>query len=518
MGLSTHIVEIIDKKQCDENKSKDEFLDIATGCFAGGEKAVKGTVEGIAFLLKLVLWEYPKWHIEQEIKTVKGIFNGDFAPSKIVAKIADTNLASREEALEIAKAYFKEFNKFTINLENNLRTHIKNFPCLPLEKQWDYICRGVTEVFLLVMSPSAFIKGFKLGYAGAKWTVETASAMKNFIQSLKVIDGAENMTVAQRLDTAAETMKLKVAAAEAAKLKIPAFESKEVLKLRNARVIEVTLPDGEKILQYHSKMKNPDGTIVDVVRELPLEAKTKSIDANSTLGKQIMNELATSKAGSGTLISIDINHLGQVNKFKHRLESGDQYLEAVANSIRKALRPGDILFKTGGDELTVIIANNNPKVIQNISQRMISEVDTSPRVRQIFQQELTDLSTRYNHLKAAKSYDDLSIEMKASYGEAQTFLAKSDFKSFQDAAKKEIQEKIKEQLPYRGSLSIGSALLKHDETVAVTKLRADKQADQVKASYKAARGFNIDKYRMESGEILKYPPNYKGPPVALEPK
>src|SRR5690606_32257584 len=77
--LGQHMSEI-SEAQCAANKAEDHILDLATGCLSGGYGAVAGAVEGILALFKLLTIEIPKWMLEQQINTVKGLINGDFAP------------------------------------------------------------------------------------------------------------------------------------------------------------------------------------------------------------------------------------------------------------------------------------------------------------------------------------------------------------------------------------------------------------------------------------------------------
>lgn len=477
------------------HKTNDNILDVATGCLGGGGKAVVGAVKGFAELLRLLVVEAPSYMWESASSGIKKLMSGDLNPADMASSIANVNIGSQSELWNKAKVYWESFKKFTVELKNNLVSKIQGFPCLPLKKQSEIICRGVSEVFLLVVSPAKFLQG-------AKWGINTAKAMQKFIAETSSIQGLSKMSLAGRLNAATEALKDGKRAAT------------ELMRLNKSKLVEIELPNGEKILRYDQKIVGKDGKTHTVSREVPLDAKTKTIDANSAIGKQIMSEAVKAKAGKGSLVFIDVNYLGKVNYFKGGTQTGDQYLTSVAESLRKTLRPGDMIFKNGGDELVVVLGTRDRQAVKEISQRMMNEVDKNPQIKQLFKREVTSITQAYKEVNTAKSIKDLPAGVIKALTPAEKKIALSNFSKFQVAKKADLKAQMMGQATYRGSISVGSSLVKPNETITNVLARAEQQAAQVKARYKARYGHDISKYNIEA-PLISGPRN--GPPVALDP-
>jgi GGDEF domain-containing protein len=495
-ALSSSIAAVSEKSICTKKALKeDNFLSIAAGCLTGGGKAIKGTVEGFIELVKLLVVDAPAWIYGEAREKILKIIEGDLNPMEMASAIASINMKSQENLWDKAQEYWESFKKFSSELKKSIVSEIKSFPCLPARKQSEIICKGVSEVFLLVLGPDKFIKG-------AKWGIETSKALRKFVVETKKMPGVGNMSVAARLNRASKA------------LSESTEKGSELLKLRNSSLREVTLPDGEKILQYEQKIKGKDGKLHTVKREVPLDAKTHAIDSNSAIGKQILGDVIQANGGKGSLVFIDVNHLGKVNYYKKGTQGGDQYLASVAESIRKTLRPGDMVFKNGGDELVVVLGNNNPGVVKNISQRIMNEVDRNPKVREIFRKEVAGLSQKYRDVNKASSLSDMPAASKAGLSASELKLARENFPKFKDTKKKELMALMQEQATYKGSVSVGSTFVKSGEKIDTVLSRAEQQAARVKAEYKARMGQDISKYNIEIGSVTG---PRKGPPVALDP-
>lgn len=477
-------------------KDKDDggITDMAWGCLTGGGNAVVGAIQGFIDILKLLLVDAPAWVWGEAKEKISRLVSGEMGPGEMASAIASINLSSQSSIWDKAVDYWKTFKKFVGELKDSLVSEIKGFPCLPLKKQSEIVCRGVSEVFMLVFAPVKFIQG-------AKWTINTAKALKSFIAETKALRGMEDVNLAERLKVAGEALKR-------------SEKGSEILKLKDARLIETTLPTGEKVLQYEHLVKGLDGKMHKIVKDVPVDGKTLAIDANSAIGKTIMSEMVAAKGGNGSLIFIDVNHLGKVNYFKAGTKGGDDYLESVAESLRKSLRPGDMLFKNGGDELVVVVGTNKPEIVKNISQRMINEVDRNPRVRQLFRQEVSDIVQNYKGVNKAKSWEELPDTVRNSLTVDEEALAKKSFAKFQDQKKKEILALAQDQATYRGSISVGSSLVKESDELVDVLQRAEKQAAEVKARYKATYGQDVAKYKIE----VEVPVTKRGAPVALDPQ
>ncbi|WPU66473.1 GGDEF domain-containing protein [Peredibacter starrii] len=492
-SLSTAVTETAEKACVEKDKDEGGIVDLAWGCLTGGGNAVVGAITGFIDILKLLLVDAPVWVWGEAKEKITKLVSGELSPGQMASAIASINLSSQSSIWDKAVDYWKAFKKFASELKDNLVTEIKGFPCLPLKKQSEIVCRGVSEVFLLYFAPVKFIQG-------AKWTINTGKALKTFVTETKAMNGLGEANLADRLKLAQEALR-------------KSKSGNEILKMNNARLIETELPTGEKILQYEQMVTGKDGKLHKIVKDVPVDGKTHAIDANSAIGKEIMSEMVKANAGNGSLIFVDVNHLGKVNYFKRGTQGGDDYLENVAESLRKSLRPGDIVFKNGGDELVVVVGTNKPEVVKNISQRMINEVDQNPRVRQLFKQEVIDLSQKYKGVNKAKSWEELPDAVRNNLTEQEELLAKKSFAKFQDQKKKEILAEAQEQSTYRGSISVGSSLVKEQESLADVLQRAEKQAAEVKARYKATYGHDVSKYKLE----VEVPVTRRGAPIALEP-
>ncbi len=480
-----------------EKKLNDSYLDLATGCLSGGWKAGKGVIEGFAELVKLLLMDAPGWIWNEASNQIEKLLSSNKSPSEMVASIADINLSSQEAIWESAQKYWENFLSFASDLKKTLIQEIKGFPCLPLHKQSEIICQGVSNVFLLVLSPAQFIKG-------AKWGIDTARALKRFADETKLAHGLESSSLANRLELAG------------AALKEVNLTTKEIMTLKDARLFETELPTGEKILQYTKKVKDRDGNTHLITRDVPVDAKTHAIDSNTTIGKEILESMIKEKAGKGSIVFVDVNHLGKANYFDGGTQTGDRYLSSVSESLNKAMRPGDMLFKNGGDELVVVIASNQPKVVKNISQRMINEVDMNENVRQIFRHEVKKSVQNYRDLNKAKELEQLPSSLMGSLSPSELELARRDFSGFKESKLKEIKKEFQDQASYRGSISVGSSLIDSSDELPLVLSRAEAQASKVKAEYKSRLGQDVSKYNVE--DIPLSTTRKWSPPQALDPK
>jgi GGDEF domain-containing protein len=492
--LSTSVAGVFEKKAC-ENKPDVNVADMALGCLSGGGKVVSRVIESFKRILKVLVVDAPGYLFKESKEMILKIINGDLNPIEMASAIASINLSSQTSLWDTAKNYYESFKKFAAELKNELISQVEDFPCLPLRKQSELVCGGVSSIFLVFFGPEKFIKG-------AKWTIETTIALKNFVAETKAVQGLGKLSIAERLEKASVALRETTA------------RGAELLKLRNSTLSEVVLPNGEKILQYEQRVRGADGKFLVIKREVPLDAKTKAIDSNSAIGKEILGELINSKSGTGSLVFVDVNHLGKVNYFKGGTQGGDKYLESVADSLRKTLRPGDMVFKNGGDELVVVLGSNNPAVVKQVAQRMINEVDQNPEVRKIFRQEVADAAQRYREVNRARRLEDIPPEALKSLSSDELKAAQANFTRFQESKKKELLAQMQDQASYRGSVSVGATMVRHDEKVADVLTRAEQQAARVKAEYKARYGHDVSKYKIDAGEISV---TGRGAPVALDP-
>src|SRR5690606_32737799 len=182
-------------------------------------------------------------------------------------------------------------------------------------------------------------------------------------------------------------------------------------------------------------------------------------------------------------------------------QTGDKYLSSVSEALQKSLRPGDMIFKNGGDELVVVLNSNDSNVVKGISQRMIKEVDNHPQVRSLFRREVKDLSQQYKDLNKADQVDALPKSVRDRLSVNDIAEAHKDFDVFKTKQLERLKEDMMEQASYRGSISIGSALIRSEDTLSSTLTRAEAQASKVKAEYKQRLGHDIGKYNVTPEEL-----------------
>lgn len=483
----------INEKQC-ESKFDDNYFDLVTGCLSGGWKAGASLVDGLVELTKLLVIEAPKWIWQETKKKIDNIRQQDLSPFEMVKAIANVQVASHSDIFDKAQEYWNTFLYFAKDLKSTLMTEIKGFPCLPMAKQSEIVCRGVSEIFLTFFTPVGFING-------ARWTAATSKAVLKFARESKKIHGLENADFATRLSRVSDQLTGGPVVNEVA--------------LRGGVLKQIELPDGSQVLQHTKQVVGKDGKTHTITREVPVDAKTKSIDANTEVGKEVLTEMVNAKKGQGSLIFIDVNHLGKVNYFAGGTQTGDRYLTNVSEALQRSLRPGDHLFKNGGDELVVVLANNNPEIVKGITKRMVQEVDAHPEIRSIFRREVKQISEQYKDINRASSVDALPQSVKAKLSAEELAHANRDFAGFKNTKLNSLKEEVMEQASYRGSVSVGSALIREGDDLAASLAKAENQASRVKAEYKLRLGHDISKYKItpdEFSNIKKW-----SPPQVLDP-
>jgi diguanylate cyclase (GGDEF)-like protein len=89
-----------------------------------------------------------------------------------------------------------------------------------------------------------------------------------------------------------------------------------------------------------------------------------------------IEELISRHAGGGgefVILGLDLDGFKNVNdRFGH--PAGDDLLRAVAERLRGALRDGDIVARTGGDEFVALLAFTDAPEAQRIAARIIAAI------------------------------------------------------------------------------------------------------------------------------------------------
>lgn len=92
-----------------------------------------------------------------------------------------------------------------------------------------------------------------------------------------------------------------------------------------------------------------------------------------------LNELEEDKEATISLMIIDVNGLKLTNDaFGHQV--GDLLLIKVVESIKRSIRPEDIVFRIGGDEFVVILKNANSSDVELVTSRLLSTIESEKMV------------------------------------------------------------------------------------------------------------------------------------------
>jgi diguanylate cyclase (GGDEF)-like protein len=95
-----------------------------------------------------------------------------------------------------------------------------------------------------------------------------------------------------------------------------------------------------------------------------------------------LEQLVSERRGrrSFAVLAIDIDNLKRVND-RHGHAVGDELLVLVAEAVQRALREGDVLARTGGDELVVFTFDADEASACAVAQRALDSVRSEHRRR-----------------------------------------------------------------------------------------------------------------------------------------
>ena len=74
------------------------------------------------------------------------------------------------------------------------------------------------------------------------------------------------------------------------------------------------------------------------------------------------------------VLMIDLDYFKNVNDI-HGHAAGDELLRQVARTLRRAVRPSDIVARTGGDEFAILLADVNQEQLVEVAQRVVTSLD-----------------------------------------------------------------------------------------------------------------------------------------------
>ncbi|MEO8267971.1 MAG: GGDEF domain-containing protein [Ilumatobacteraceae bacterium] len=79
------------------------------------------------------------------------------------------------------------------------------------------------------------------------------------------------------------------------------------------------------------------------------------------------------EAGNGdtpvAVIMVDVDHFKRIND-EHGHDAGDQVLRAVADVLRREVRTGDVVYRYGGEEFCVLLAQSNTTEAGQVAERI----------------------------------------------------------------------------------------------------------------------------------------------------
>ncbi len=495
----------ITEEECRSNKINDSILDPMLGCLKGHRNFIVGGITGIYDFFKIVLYHTPKWAIQHNLGYYQAALAGDLSPSEMASRIADHGAKRNKEMWETAKSYWEGFKQYAVDLKNGLIEHSKGFFCKPVKEQTQIICRAVDEVFLAAI-------GAGIAINSTRGAATVARSTNNFLKALKEAEATKNLSLAESLDIAASAVR-------GVGTTVAQVPQRVLLHSRNGTLREVTLPSGTNVLKYERKVVGADGKIHVEDREVPVDSKTRAIDANGEVGKIIIADIVDQSKGKGSMLLIDVNDLGLVNHFDGGLLTGDKYLSEVGRSIRETLRSDDVFFKFGGDELVVVLPESNPAVVQQISQRISDAVYSNPEIKKIFEGGFANTIRSHSDLRRAFKYNDLPDSFRLSLTESERRLAQLDFTRFKDQQLKKY-ETVFAKRTSEGSVAIGATIIRSDDSAHTAFMRANELSNRAKVEYKSTLNQDITKYGTDGNiETATTPltPSRAGPAVVVDP-
>lgn len=116
------------------------------------------------------------------------------------------------------------------------------------------------------------------------------------------------------------------------------------------------------------------------VAHAELQARAKIDHMTGLLNRESLFEaikIARSRIETGALLMIDADHFKAIND-NHGHAAGDRALKLIAFAIESVTRKGDLVGRIGGEEFCVFLPNASADTAKRVSERIRSEVETTP--------------------------------------------------------------------------------------------------------------------------------------------
>jgi two-component system cell cycle response regulator len=118
-----------------------------------------------------------------------------------------------------------------------------------------------------------------------------------------------------------------------------------------------------------------------------------------------------------SIVMVDINGLKEVNDFQGH-SAGDQLIRKTADTLRTAVRAGDIVTRIGGDEFAIIL----PRTTADTAQEILSRIRSCAQTEEYTGQEL------YLAVGAATALDRENMHHALKEADRRMYRDKAEFK------------------------------------------------------------------------------------------
>ena len=412
-----------------------------------------------------------------EKQLIRDLYAKNPDPVSGAAASSELSVADQQSVVDHIRSMIGNSYQFWASVGSSISKSNRIFWCLPVSERVNAICQALTAVGLESALTGASVKD-------AKTAMDIAKAAQNYLKESRALKGARKLSLVEHINQGADAMR--------------AIDKGVVVqKVGDASLVEYTEPgSGAKYLKLESQIQGSDGKIQNLAREVQIDRKTGAIDANSEMGRAVI-EKAVQLSANGekqSLVFIDINHLGVTNYYKGGTVTGDAYITAVGSVIKSTLGPKDLFFKLGGDELAILVKSTDPKEVRAVVEKISQGVAENPEAKAIFKNEVIEKSARYKAVASAASVDQIPERVAAQLSDEQRALAQSDFPKFKESLLKDQLIQLTSQARFRATVSTGATEIGANDTFGTAIVRAEKQESESKYQYKKKLGFSLEKY------------------------